>query len=112
DSSSVGPDGAISRTVSPAAKGAVSRYGLNASDSLIPHQTLTSQSRNRGEQLLRVFVLRIGQHPVDLTVFDDLASSHHGHRIRDVPRQSEVVGDDERTHSEVLLQREEQRQDL
>ena len=57
-------------------------------------------------------MLRIGQHPVDLTVFDDLASFHHGHGIRDVPRQPEVVGDDERTHSEVLLQREEQRQDL
>ena len=57
-------------------------------------------------------MLRIGQHPVDLTVFDDLASSHHGHRIRDVPRQSEVVGDDECAHAEVLLQCEEQRQDL
>src|SRR5690606_41657114 len=47
DSSSVGPDGAISRTVSPAAKGAVSRYGLNASDSLIPHQTLTDRKSTR-----------------------------------------------------------------
>src|SRR5699024_12140791 len=81
DSSSVGPAGAMRRTVSPGCSGAVSRYGLVGRGLagtgvpgtlpfrrlrilLMSHQGLTSQSGNRGEQFLRIGVLRVLEHGV------------------------------------------------
>src|SRR5699024_6385859 len=94
DSSSLGPGGAMRRTVSPGCSGAVSRYGLVGRGLagtgvpgtlpfgrlrilVISHQGLTSQSGNRGEQFLRIGVLRVLEHAVDFTVFHDLALLHH-----------------------------------
>lgn len=100
------------RTVSPVCSGAVSRYGLTpaCASPLLPcagplvadadgretefevelglcmlDQTLTSLSGNCDEEFLRVCVLRVGQHGVDVAVFDDLALLHHGHGVGSVP---------------------------
>ena len=60
----------------------------------------------------RVGVLRVAQHVLGGAGLDDAAEVHHRDPVGDVPRQAEVVGDDQHAEAEVAAQGEQQRQDL
>ena len=58
----------------------------------------------RGEQALRVGVLRVGKNPRHRALLDDPAGIHHGDPVRDLAGDAEVMGDEDRRHAEFLLQ--------
>ena len=57
-------------------------------------------------------MLRVAQHVLGRAGLDDPAEVHHRDPVGDVPRQAEVVGDDEYAETELAAQGEQQREDL
>ena len=55
---------------------------------------------------------RVGEHLLGGSHLDDPAEVHHGQAVGDVPRQAEVVRDDQSGKSEFVAQPQQQREDL
>lgn len=64
--------------------------------------------RHRGEQPLRVRMLRIAEHGLAWADFDDLAEIHHGYPMRDPLDDSHVVRDEQIGDAESGLQSHQQ----
>ena len=77
----------------------------------LEHHRATTLGQER-QQGMGVGVLGDGEDLVDRAGLDDPAEVHHGHPVGDVPREPEVVRDDQRGEAEVVAQPEQQRQDL
>ena len=67
---------------------------------------------NHRQQRLGVRMLRGGEDLLGGADLDDPSEVHHGDAVGDVPRQAEVVRDDEDRHAAVTRQAQQQLQDL
>ena len=68
--------------------------------------------RHDREQRARVGVARRGEDVLGRPLLDDPPEVHHGHAVGDVPRQPEVVGDDEDRDLGLAHEAQHQREDL
>ena len=68
--------------------------------------------RHDRQQRARVGVPRRGEDVLGRALLDDPPQVHHRHAVGDVPRQPEVVGDDEDRHLGLAHQAQHQREDL
>ncbi len=73
---------------------------------------VTSLSRQRPQQDLRVLVLRVGEHLLGRPLLDDAALVHHRDVVGDRPGQTQVVGDHQCAEAQVRAQAQQQREDL
>ena len=94
-----------------AAGGEVQRVGDDALDDLEPF-ALLAEARDRGEQALRVRVMRLGVDGVDVGPLDDLAGVHHDDLVGHLGDHAQVVGDEHDRHLVLLAQRLHELEDL
>ncbi len=93
----------------PAAIGDRRRVGRLARQDLLVHGAVL---RHHRQQRLGVRVDRCRQQLLGRADLDDAAEVHHGDTVGDVPRQPEVVRDDEHRHLTIAGQPEQQVEDL